>query len=469
MRMPRPPRKTKRNPSRLRALFPASVLAISSLALSSHSTPAALATRISSPAVAIAANSAGRGYWAVFGSGQVTAHDGAPVLGSLRHRPTSPVVAVATDPARPGFFLATRSGGVFAFGAARFHGSLAARRLSSPVAAIASAPGGRGYWLVTREGVVYAFGSARFLGSVSKPPTSPVVGIAAAPDGDGYVLVTSTAGAYVFGAMSATDVGPSTSKGPVVAVATDPARPGFFLVTSHGAVSAFGAAAFHGALAGKIPPSPVVAIAATPGGDGYYLLLASGSVAVFPARPPPPKPVLWTPAQIDFPLVPDSAILGPCTVTTQSEPGQAQPCATITQSQAQAWVGVVFPYKMITSPPPTSALFAAATALSSSAHGESLFTYEFQVAFLGAAPLGQGADSFIAGAPIQASPAPGCKIFHVTPYSDANAIAHIEMYCPASVSAAPPITVTDPSWPQFETVTGGTTNVMIIATAQIAF
>jgi len=62
-----------------------------------------------------------------------------------------------------------------------------------------------------------------------------------------------------------------------------------------------------------------------------------------------------------------------------------------------------------------------------------------------------------------------CKIFSVTPHTDANAVANVEMYCPSETSSSPSTTITDPAWPQGVNVATGATSVMIVATTVLSF
>ncbi len=103
----------------------------------------------------------------------------------------TPVVGMAGTPASGGgYWLTDTAGNVTAHGGARLYGSMSGYPLAAPIEGIAPQPDTKGYWLVASDGGVFSFGDARFLGSMGGTRLNqPVVGIAATPDGGGYWLV----------------------------------------------------------------------------------------------------------------------------------------------------------------------------------------------------------------------------------------------------------------------------------------
>ena len=140
------------------------------------------------------------GYWTASDAGAVSAHAGAPALGSPAASGIElnrPVVGMAPTPDGGGYWLVASDGGVFSFGDARFYGSTGAMRLNQPVVGMAPTPDGGGYWLVASDGGVFSFGDARFYGSTGAMRLNqPVVGMAPTPDGGGYWLVASDGGVF---------------------------------------------------------------------------------------------------------------------------------------------------------------------------------------------------------------------------------------------------------------------------------
>ena len=143
------------------------------------------------------------GYWTTTWLGVVTAHGGAPLLGSpalSKIQLHMPVVAMAATPGGGGYWLVASDGGVFSFGDAPFYGSTGSIHLNQPIVGMATAPGGAGYWLVASDGGIFSFGDAPFYGSTgSMHLNEPIVGMAATADGGGYWLVASDGGVFSFG------------------------------------------------------------------------------------------------------------------------------------------------------------------------------------------------------------------------------------------------------------------------------
>jgi hypothetical protein len=229
--------------------------------------------------VGIATASTG-GYWLVTADGQVSAHGGAPDLGSLTMALRSPIVGITATPAGDGYWLVAGDGGVFALGRAPFLGSLGDIALRRPVVAIAATSSGRGYLLAAADGGVFTFGDAVFAGSVGdRQLAEPVVGLATGPGG-GYWLTASDGGVFSFGgAPFLGSVAELLLAAPVVGIAATPTGGGYRLAAADGGVFTFGDAGFAGA--GSASDEPVVGVAATPGGG--YLLVRSPSGPPLPA------------------------------------------------------------------------------------------------------------------------------------------------------------------------------------------
>ncbi len=218
------------------------------------------------------------------GAAQTSVGGPAPALGApgaVAH----PAVAIASDPSGTGYWLASSDGGVFTFGSARFAGAAAGTILSAPIIDIAATPDGSGYWLAGADGSVAPFGDAGAFGSLAGGPVpKPVVALTAAPDGGGYWMLTADGGVFTFG--SAHFFGSLPGAG-VNARAVDlMARPqgdGYWIVDDRGGVHPFGAASGVGSLPaiGVTPAGKVVGGAATPTGDGYWIASLNGAVYAF--------------------------------------------------------------------------------------------------------------------------------------------------------------------------------------------
>ena len=99
-----------------------------------------------------------------------------------------PAVGIAADPIGGGYWVVAADGGVFNFGTAAFHGSLGNLHLAAPIVGMAATPNGDGYWLVGADGGVFSFGNATFHGSLGNLHlAAPIVGMAPTPNGDGYL------------------------------------------------------------------------------------------------------------------------------------------------------------------------------------------------------------------------------------------------------------------------------------------
>ena len=100
------------------------------------------------------------------GAAETSVTGPAPALGSpgsIAH----PAVAIASDPTGNGYWLVSTDGGVFTFGSARFAGAAAGQPLSGPIVDIAPTPDGGGYWLAGSDGSVLPFGDADLVGSLA--------------------------------------------------------------------------------------------------------------------------------------------------------------------------------------------------------------------------------------------------------------------------------------------------------------
>jgi hypothetical protein len=145
---------------------------------------------LATPVVNIVSTSApDQGYWLTDTTGDVTAHGGARLYGSMSgHALAAPVNGIAALPDAKGYWLVAADGGVFAFGDARFYGSMGGQHLNQPVVGMTATADGHGYWLVAADGGVFAFGDARFYGSMGgQHLNQPVVGMTATADGQGLL------------------------------------------------------------------------------------------------------------------------------------------------------------------------------------------------------------------------------------------------------------------------------------------
>jgi hypothetical protein len=224
---------------------------------------------------AMAAPSAGSGYWLLARNGSV-APGATYFYGSLAEKIVrEPVVGIAARPEGDGYWLVSRNGRVSAFGDARNRGG--AKGEVKSVEDIVATPTGRGYWLITRAGRVLAYGDATYLGGIAGE-AGTVVGLAPTPTGDGYWLATDQGRVVPFG--DATDLGGLVGKATDVAGITASPLGGYWLYTSAGRVAPFGAASMLGGLVGKTGQT-IVGMASTGSGAGYWLLGDKGKVGAF--------------------------------------------------------------------------------------------------------------------------------------------------------------------------------------------
>ena len=210
----------------------------------------------------------------VFHYGDATFH-GAPTATTL----AAPAIGMAADPTGTGYWVATADGRVLAYGAANY-GSAEALNLYAPIVGMAATPTGKGYWLVAADGGVFSFGDARFYGSTGAVKlTQPIVGMASTATGKGYWLVAADGGVFAFGdAHFWGSAGKLKLASSIVAMAATPTGKGYWLVGGDGGVFSFGNAAFHGGLGGKPFPGWIVDMTPTKSGKGYWLADADGIV-----------------------------------------------------------------------------------------------------------------------------------------------------------------------------------------------
>ena len=231
--------------------------------------------RMAAPAVTLAPDATGGGYWVAAADGGVFSFGDAPYHGSLGALHLyAPIVGMAATPDGGGYWLVAMDGGVFSFGDAAFRGSLGGIRLAHSIVGMAATPDGGGYWLVAGDGGIFTFGDAGWYGSLGgKPLAAPVTGMARTPDGGGYWLVAADGGVFTFGDArwygSAAGSGINTE---VVGVAPTADGRGYWLAAATGGVLTYGDAVFHGPTPNLPPFSPTSAIAGTPDGGGYWLL-----------------------------------------------------------------------------------------------------------------------------------------------------------------------------------------------------
>lgn len=152
------------------------------------------------PTVAVAATSDGKGWFAAEAAGRVVVHGDARSYGDMSGRPlNAPLIGVAVDPATGGYWLLGEDGGIFAFHAP-FYGSTGGMHLAAPAVGIAAVPGGGGYRVVAADGGVFDFGGARYAGSLGgRALSSPVVGMAAGSGSTGYVVAQADGTVTAFG------------------------------------------------------------------------------------------------------------------------------------------------------------------------------------------------------------------------------------------------------------------------------
>jgi hypothetical protein len=231
--------------------------------------------QLSSPAVAMAANPAGSGYWIVTANGAVYAYGGAGYYGSAAAiNLYAPIVGMAPTPTGRGYWLVALDGGVFSFGDAGFHGSTGAVKLWQPIVGMAATKAGNGYWLVASDGGIFAFGDARFRGSTGGVKlVAPVVGMAPTPTGNGYWLVASDGGIFTFGdAHFLGSLGAVSINGWIAGMAATQSGRGYWLANANGDVYHFGDAGPYGNNLNTPRTEPIQSIAATPDTNGYWLL-----------------------------------------------------------------------------------------------------------------------------------------------------------------------------------------------------
>ena len=243
---------------------------------------------VAHPAVAIASDPSGAGYWLASGDGGVFTFGSARFLGAAAGTAlAAPIVDIAPPPDGAGNWLAGADGAVLSFGNAVFQGSLAGGPVPKPVVALTATPDGGGYWMLTAEGGVFTFGTAPYLGSLPGVGVSArAVDLVARPQGDGYWILDDRGGVHPFGgapgvgSLRAFAIAPA---GKVVGGAVTPSGGGYWVASLEGAVYAFGDAA-------NLVPAPLPAghhtagIAAAPGGTGYWLATADGLVAALPGE-----------------------------------------------------------------------------------------------------------------------------------------------------------------------------------------
>jgi SpoIID/LytB domain protein len=240
------------------------------------------------PAVGMAANHGGNGYWVVASDGGVYAFSGAPFYGGMggKHL-NSPMVDIAAPPSGAGYWLVGGDGGVFSF-KRQFYGSTGNLRLNKPVVGMAAHPSGKGYWFVASDGGVFSYGAGKFHGSMGgKPLNQPVVGMAPTPSGNGYWLVARDGGIFSFGdAQFYGSTGNIRLNKPIVAMAAHHTGKGYWFVASDGGVFSFGAADFKGSTGKTGVPSPISDMARTTFSGGYWLVARDGSIYPFGTAKP---------------------------------------------------------------------------------------------------------------------------------------------------------------------------------------
>ena len=231
-------------------------------------------TKLAAPAVGMAADATGPGYWLVTADGGVLPYGKAGAYGSASGiHLNGPIVGMAATPDGKGYWLVAIDGGVFSFGDARFYGSTGGIRLNQPIVGMAPTPDGNGYWLVAADGGVFSFGDAKFYGSTGNLKLfAPVVGMAATPNGKGYWLAAADGGIFTFG--NAPFEGSEARGIPdwVVGLAPTLDGRGYWLANADGAVYALGDAKSYGDNSGAPRTEVISNIVATPGGKGYWLL-----------------------------------------------------------------------------------------------------------------------------------------------------------------------------------------------------
>ncbi len=246
--------------------------------------PNTSSSSLPAPAVGIAANPSGTGYWVADAAGDVHNHGAAANYGSLTGLPlNAPIVHIVATVDGGGYWLVAGDGGVFALGDAPFYGSTGALHLNAPVVGIVPTADGHGYWLVASDGGVFAFGDAVFHGSMGGLPLNkPIVGGALDPATGGYWLVASDGGIFSFAAPFYGSLGSLVLNQPVNGMAVAPAGRGYWLVASDGGIFAVNAP-FRGSAVGIPGAAPVVGMATCSATGGYWLLGSGGGVYSFGA------------------------------------------------------------------------------------------------------------------------------------------------------------------------------------------
>jgi hypothetical protein len=247
--------------------------------------PAPSGGTLAGPVVGMAATPDGSGYWLADAAGAVSAHGGAPDLGSLAGETlNAPITHIVSTPDGKGYWLVAADGGTFAFGDAGFYGSMGGRALNAPIVDIAPTADGRGYWLVGSDGGIFAFGDAKFQGSMGgQPLNDPVVGIVADDRTGGYWEVGSDGGIFAFGARFYGSAGDLALNEPVNGMTATADDQGYLFVASDGGIFAYGDAAFAGSTGGSATPAPIVGVAVDSATGGYWEVDGNGDVYAFNA------------------------------------------------------------------------------------------------------------------------------------------------------------------------------------------
>jgi len=255
----------RRLPARVLAIV-VCIAAAASLTAASAA-PAKAETAV--PAVAIAADPLGPGYWVLFADGRVVPHGtatgSAPAVAAR-------TTALAAYPTGKGFWRERRSGSTAGFGSATFERPAIESR-DSRLVGLATHPSGQGFWRVTWTGRVYASGASEQYGRV--PTDEPVRGVAAHPEQAGYWVVNRTGRVFAFGAARV--LGTAAPAG-ATGIAAHPGGDGYWVVNTNGTVTAYGSAVHYGNARMDVP---IVDIAAAPDGGGYWLLARDGRVRAF--------------------------------------------------------------------------------------------------------------------------------------------------------------------------------------------
>jgi hypothetical protein len=219
------------------------------------------------------------GYWTVTPAGAVTAHGGAPAMGSpalSNLRLAQPIVGMSATTDGNGYWLVASDGGIFSYGDATFYGSTGGMHLNKPIVGMSSTNDGKGYWLVASDGGIFSYGDATFYGSTgSIRLNKPVVGMGVTTDGNGYWLVASDGGIFSYGdAMFYGSTGSIRLNLPIVGMAPTADGHGYWLVGFDGGIFTFGDAGFYGSTAGWSVYAYGVIV--NPANPGYTVVAANG-------------------------------------------------------------------------------------------------------------------------------------------------------------------------------------------------